>query len=897
MRELAELYEEDNRLDEARQLLEQAVVRAPLAAANHGCLADLLWQQGEHEAAVERLKHALRLDPGYEWAWRRLSEFARHLEQPDEAVALARELTEKRPHEARSWLMLAKMLTPRAGDEYVAALRQATTVYPRCFEALDLQADFLAKAGRFDEARAACRPPVDEQPLFLRGRAAWIEAERGNVPQAVAQMEDLLQEDPNYYWGWTKVAEWRERLGDLPGYLAAAEEMVRLAPEDPTALTYRGEARLRTDERTAGLEDLRAAVAAAPDYAFASMTLFDAQLADDDIDGARHTLMLMEEHIGGEYVATRAAKLAAKCDEEEQAVECLRRLCDHVFQATWPLDEAVKALRQAGWGGRVDEVLGEVVRQEEFPPHAALLWSRTWDEGDDEEELEERLAALRRARALAEVPQDFDDVLAELLARAGRYDEARAACAPADLPEVPVNLRGRAAWVEKQRGDLDRALALMRALLEEHPDYYWGWTQLVEWHEQRKELAESLAAAEQLVRLAPDHAPAFGNRGEARRLTGDLAGAKADFARAVELDPAYFFGSLSLFDRQLADGELDAAEETLDVARQHAAAVDVLFKEIQLAAKRQERDEALQLFRLACEQCDGSRWHFDEALQALTGAGCGEDAERVLRESVGGEEGNPLAGEILAQRRAARGAWFSDKELESLAAEGEAGRAVLIEYAVALGRAKQQPCLLALLRQHGDLLRADGHGWGQMGHALALTDKDADELIVDWQRDWEQQADAEPWMLLNLAVSLRAVGRAEEANRASACAVTLDADYTTPYHHVWLALDDALAGRTEAARQRLAGVQPAALDGWHKFFAALADAVLLVQAERGRAFREARQLLARAAADSAAVTHDRCLKKTYRRCVRHIGRTCGLAARAWAGWRCVRPVLPKEKKA
>jgi hypothetical protein len=140
----------------------------------------------------------------------------------------------------------------------------------------------------------------------------------------------------------------------------------------------------------------------------------------------------------------------------------------------------------------------------------------------------------------------------------------------------------------------------------------------------------------------------------------------------------------------------------------------------------------------------------------------------------------------------------------------------------------------------------------------------------------------------------------EEANRVGVHALTLEPDSRASYHHVWLALDDALAGRTEAAQQRLADLPRGHLDAWHQYFAALTDALLLVQAapaaERGRAFREARQRLAEAEARSEPLPHDRCLKRTYRECVRQIGRACGLTGRAWAWWRCVVPLLPKEKK-
>src|SRR5262249_21329994 len=76
LRRLSEVHERDGKPEEARAALEQAVARAPLDCGNHGWLADLLWRQGAKEAALERVQHALRLEPGYEWAWNALREWA-----------------------------------------------------------------------------------------------------------------------------------------------------------------------------------------------------------------------------------------------------------------------------------------------------------------------------------------------------------------------------------------------------------------------------------------------------------------------------------------------------------------------------------------------------------------------------------------------------------------------------------------------------------------------------------------------------------------------------------------------------------------------------------------------------------------------------------------------------
>ena len=83
-------------------MLEEAIAQKPLDCTNYGCLAALLWRVGEKEQAIERVKRAVTLEPGYDWAWNSLRNWSRELKREDETVALVREIAEKRSGEARS---------------------------------------------------------------------------------------------------------------------------------------------------------------------------------------------------------------------------------------------------------------------------------------------------------------------------------------------------------------------------------------------------------------------------------------------------------------------------------------------------------------------------------------------------------------------------------------------------------------------------------------------------------------------------------------------------------------------------------------------------------------------------------------------------------------------------
>ncbi|MGH9798908.1 MAG: tetratricopeptide repeat protein, partial [Blastocatellia bacterium] len=87
--QLAEVHQRAGRFDEARTLLERAIAYTPLDHANYGYLADVLWQMGERDLALERTKQAVTLEPGYDWGWRALREWSQLAGKPEFALGCA----------------------------------------------------------------------------------------------------------------------------------------------------------------------------------------------------------------------------------------------------------------------------------------------------------------------------------------------------------------------------------------------------------------------------------------------------------------------------------------------------------------------------------------------------------------------------------------------------------------------------------------------------------------------------------------------------------------------------------------------------------------------------------------------------------------------------------------
>jgi tetratricopeptide (TPR) repeat protein len=891
-RELADALESNEEVEDARVILEQAVARSPLDAVNHGYLADNLWTAADQtdpaeiedgavlrRDAVERLRIALKIDPGYDWAWRHLGMWTERLDEPERAIEIAREVCRLRPGDPRGWLALARMLQgPDSNDEAITALDRAIELNPRGLESYDLKAERLADMGRFDEAKAAANPAVFEHdpPMILQGRAAWVEARRGNLPLACREMQALVALEPSYYWGWQQLAEWYNESGRSTEFLEATSKLVELRPDYPIALAMRGEAKLQNDDREGGKEDLRDALQLEPGYSYPGMLLFDAHLQDEEYQQARATLAVLEEHISGggrPYVLARYAQLAARTKDEEGATASFRELLTLPCDSTWPINSSAGELRQAGWADQVDRILRETLEQADaFHPWVLMAWLESPEGTAADPEV--KLKVVRRVIEVhVRYPQAYD-VTAELLTRLGRYDEAVRVCYPkawGDRP--PLILRGRAAWIMWQRGDHAGAIAQMREIVTADPDYFWGWQQLANWYDEEESTADYLQATEHLVRLGPNDPSAFGYRGEARAAAGDRRGAKNDFRRAFELDPAYAFAGISLFDSLLADNELDEAERTVARLEEHVGGPHVQLRSLRLKCVRQDRDAAAAVFRALIAQVDVPPFVISKAAAAMEEAGYDAEVDAAVGEAVDGEPSQAVA-RLFVERASARSDWSFLERLPQLLKRGEGGREVLYATIDALAGPAHRGRLHDLLRQYGDEIRQSHRGWAKATGALAsIRDH---ETAVTWATDWQDRKPDEPWMLHPLSIAFRQLGRFEEAYQVAVYVLDLQTeDTTTDDFRVWLAFEEALDGRADRAERTLGSVDEEELDDVPRVLYRLAKSLIGVQRAGRSEFETARSAGMQAIREFAPKDADADLTLSYQRWAKRLARDAG----------------------
>lgn len=541
--------------------------------------------------------------------------------------------------------------------------------------------------------------------------------------------------------------------------------------------------------------------------------------------------------------------------------------------STWPINSSAVEMRQAGWPEQVDRLLRDTLEKaDDFHPWVLMAWLES-KEGTAAE-AETKLRIVRRVTEIHARYAQAYDVMAELLTRLGRHDDALRACHPKPWGDgPPLILRGRAAWISWQRGDRAAAIARMREIVATDPDYYWGWQQLANWYDEEDATADYLEATEQLVRLGPTDPSAYGYRGEARAAAGDRRGAKSDYRRAFELDPAYAFAGISLFDTLVSDDELDEADRTLARLEEHVGGPHVQLRALRLRCLRKDREGAKSAFRTLIAEVDAPPFVITKAASAMTDAGYASDVDEAVAAEIEGALSPPVA-RLFVERAAGRADWSFLERLPVLIQRGEGGREVLYSTVDALAAPSQRARLHDVLERFGDQIRQTQRGWAKAAGALMSVRDYA--AVATWCADWESRKPDEPWMLHPLALSLRQLGRPADANPVVKYALGLAVeDAATPDFRVWAAFEEAIAGYPDRAESLLDGVEDEDLDDVPRVLCAFTRSLIALRRKGATAFTEARERGRQAVREFAPKERDADIALSYQRWAKRLARDAG----------------------
>jgi tetratricopeptide (TPR) repeat protein len=368
VRSLAVAYGKSGDLTRARALFDQAIAAEPLDGTNHGLLAELLRAAGEHDEALDHLRRAVRLSPEYPWAWDRLFDWSKDAAA---VVELAREVVREAPAAARPAMAVAEHASDVSLDERLAMLWSVQARTPGGTEIPEVAAVLLARAQRWDEALAACKPAFwgESPPVTLRGRSAWVRHLRGEHLAAMRDMAAAIASVPSYEWGISCLVEWGHAAGE---YIIAAEKAVAAAPSSSLAHAHLGEAHRELRDLAKAERSFRRALELDRRCVLACLGMFDVHFGRGEYAEAAPYLDGMPRD--NCFVIARRVQLDAVSNRREDADARLTELIRRADADPVTITEAIAGYRKAGLVDHLDALLAREIGAEDAPESVGRAW-------------------------------------------------------------------------------------------------------------------------------------------------------------------------------------------------------------------------------------------------------------------------------------------------------------------------------------------------------------------------------------------------------------------------------------------------------------------------------------------------------------------------------------------
>jgi tetratricopeptide (TPR) repeat protein len=256
----------------------------------------------------------------------------------------------------------------------IAAIDRALERFPGTFRYLDLKAELLTSGNQFDRAWQTCKEktfPID-QP-YLDGRAAWVRYRSGGQNAAIADMRELVKQNPKYVWGWIQLADWYGQRQQWVDVLTVAEQLVQIAPRDPTGFGYRGQAKENLGDPQAARADYIHAFDLQPTYVWAAWQLFNLYARNAEWQRAEKIMDKAKKHADPGDWALRRVDLLIYQNKKGQFAGEFENLLKKSAKSPWLVDQSLQFIVQAGWWSDAEEVMH---RNLDLGPHICDPWVR-----------------------------------------------------------------------------------------------------------------------------------------------------------------------------------------------------------------------------------------------------------------------------------------------------------------------------------------------------------------------------------------------------------------------------------------------------------------------------------------------------------------------------------------
>jgi putative PEP-CTERM system TPR-repeat lipoprotein len=616
----------------ARELLEKVLVVEPGRVSARLALIHIFMTQGDGARAREAVDVLLKEDPNNRPALHALAQLEARDRDPDGMLDVYSRISSTYPSDLFARYKEGSLLIDKGqGDAVKASAEGMIKEFPDKAEGHRLLGLYLTREGRFDEAVTSLTKSLRIQPdletYYLLGLAYYY---TGNLEMAVTQFQTVLDYSPGFVQARIMQGEifLRQRRGAEA--LVVAEKMLETNPEDFRAHALKGDALLLLDKPQESRAVYEKASALAPTHyglllknGLLKLSLGDAtgeqelkkalKVSPQGLDArlalhayylrngrGEEAMSVLTEGLGSGkadavlYNALAKASLGRKDAEGAKDYLAKARVADSAYlqtyynMATFMLakgkpDEAV-AQYDLALGVKADDVRA-------LTASAAVL--------DKQGKIDEARVRLDKARATGDLGAAM--MLSGFLQQHGKSDEALAVV-DEELLKQPDNLGivQAKAKLHIVRKEPDKAMALYGRL--EAVDPWAGTMERTRAWLALGDVDKAEESARRLIQLSPNKAQSYLPLAAILEVRKDRAGAEAELAKGVALEPKNPRMGLLLAEFQLRGRELEKAlatfESVLAYAPTDAQALTGKGMCVQLMGKK---DEAARLYLQAVQ--------------------------------------------------------------------------------------------------------------------------------------------------------------------------------------------------------------------------------------------------------------------------------------------------------
>ena len=166
---------QQNKLQEAEFLFTEALRRSSADERAQAGMAEVLWQRGEHQPALEHMTQAVTTSGGNPDTLVRLGEMSLQLGMLDEAFAAAESALENQRKHAGAWALRGRVLQQRRQfEEALTSYHRALSDQPKLPEVQIALAEIYRELGRPQRALATLDAMTDGQSKEQISPDAWM---------------------------------------------------------------------------------------------------------------------------------------------------------------------------------------------------------------------------------------------------------------------------------------------------------------------------------------------------------------------------------------------------------------------------------------------------------------------------------------------------------------------------------------------------------------------------------------------------------------------------------------------------------------------------------------------------------------------------------------------------